>query len=146
MKYYYKIYNNNHEVIDVNNQTYRYQNPPGRIIQVDANPELISSSDQQYFYTTTWLPIDHIIPYVSYIESELISEEEYNELREQLDKGIQPIIEEEPVIEEPQESEEPIEEKHEKVFSLLEVQELLSQMTAHINRLETELSELKNKK
>ena len=86
------------------------------------------------------------IPGVEYIESELISEEEYNELREQLDKGIQPIIEEEPVIEESQETEEPTEEKHEKVFSLLEVQELLSQMTAHINKLEAELSELKNNK
>ena len=143
MNFYYKILKDNC-IIDVNNKVYAYQPKPGRIIEVSNNPQLISLSTGGQFFTSSWLhQLSKQIPGVEYIESELISEEEYNELRAQLDKGIQPIIEEEPVIEEPQETEEPTEEKHEKVFSLLEVQELLSQMTAHINKLEAELNELK---
>ena len=136
---YYKIYKNN-EIIDVNNQFFFTQKPHGIILECDVkHAELICSSDGQNYYQTQWIARPSVYPEVfEEVYSEKISEEEYNELRAKLDEGVQPII----IHEEHQELKE---EPKEKVFSLLEVQSLISQMSEHINKLESELQELRNK-
>lgn len=134
---YYKIYKNN-EVVDVNNRFFLTKLPYGSIYECEVDKaHLIMDSKTETFYRTNWLPQPLVTPHVfEYVQSELISEEEYNELRARLDEGVQPIVIRE-------EYQEPEEEPKEKVFSLSEVKDLISQMTEHINKLESELNDLK---
>lgn len=86
---YYKIYNKDGVIVDVNHLFFRYQPKFSRIINSEVKTaQLISSSDGTEFYTTSWLyPLSYKIPGVTEVKAEIISEEEYNKLYNELQLG-----------------------------------------------------------
>ena len=135
---YYKILKDGMRV-DVNHLFFRGQQKFGRIIS--CNPEhaqLICSSDGTQFYTAKGLRmLEKELPNVFEVEMKIISEEEYNELKAQLEdvKEIMPqIVELEPVPTQKQE----VEKEPEKVMTMTE-------MWAKITKLEKIIEDLKSK-
>ena len=98
---FYKIIKNG-VVIDANNKFYKYQENRKRIIECKQEfAQLISLSDKKEFYRTEWLkPLPDGVSKPE-IEANLISEEEYNKLKEEL--SVNKVV-----MDVPQQIEEPI--------------------------------------
>ena len=90
-------------IIDVNDKFYKYQEKRGRIIKCEPQfAQLISSSDKKDFYHAEWLrPLPEGVSH-SEVEANLISEEEYNTLKQELSVNvvveIRPEIIDEPIV------------------------------------------------
>lgn len=98
---YYKILKNG-MIVDVNHLFFRVQEKHKRIVACDSKyAELIGSSDGNEFYTAYGLRQPKYTPSgVEQVEMHFISEEEYNDLKAQLEdvKEIEPpVVEIEPV-------------------------------------------------
>ncbi len=105
---YYKILKDG-MVIDVNYVFLRWQEKHRILIGCEAaDAQYIQSSDGMEVYRVRWLnPVNSDAPVFPVVEAEEISEEEYLELRKQLDEGLTPVEPEpeppaEPELEEPE--------------------------------------------
>ena len=135
---YYKIVKNN-EVIDVNNKFFRFLKK--RLIPISCTPneaEIVQSSDGQKYYTAKWMKPVPAQLNVELVKVFIISEEEYNSLKEQLQLNeivvIEPVQEEEKeviatteVIEQPKEIQ--------KVVNIRELYEEIRQLKEELKLL-----------
>lgn len=134
---YYKIIENG-TVIDANCIFLKWQKKNNILIGCDASEaNFIQSSDQQKVWKVDWLiPADAKAGEYPSIEAVEITKEEYDELRAQLDAGLNPEVpEEEPEI--PSDTDEPGDEVPSE--SVMSVEE----MRRKITMLETALEEQK---
>lgn len=130
---YYKILKNN-QVIDVNDKFFRYQRKHMNIVHCDENmAELIQSSDGNNFYMTEWTrPLPKGVHY-DWVKAVIISEEEYNSLKEQLELKeaivVEPVVEpiSNEVIEQPREIE--------KVVNIRDLYEEIRQLKEELKSL-----------
>lgn len=143
MNGYYKIYKDG-MIVDVNHLFFRYQPKYGRIVPCQPkDAQLICDSKRTNFYTTNWLHIlDVEVPGVSFIEAEEISKEEYEKLKKELAFG-KPVPEA-PVEEIPAAAIEMVEEQPEKVFSPIEMKEIINSLEKRIEKLENIIQKLSN--
>lgn len=81
---YYKIIDNG-QIIDVNNEFFRFQKTHLNAVRCEPErAEAVRSSDGEVFYTDNWLkPLPKRVS-IKHAEVYLITEEEYNSLKEQL--------------------------------------------------------------
>ena len=133
--FYYKIIKNN-TVVDINNAFFRYTKKHKNIIKCESTyAQLIQSSDGKNFYTTDWLcPIPEGV-HPEYIEAVIITEEEYNSLKEQL--KVEEAI---PIVEEPIETAETEvetvpEQELEKVMSASEMRQRILELEKIVQQL-----------
>ena len=134
--FYYKIIKNN-AVVDVNNTFFRYTKKHKNIVKCDSTyAQLIQSSDEKNFYTAGWLcPLPEGVG-VEKVEAVIISEEEYNYLKEQLNIGEVIINEPEPQVESEQASEAAVEiPSQEQVVSIRDLYEEIRQLKAELAAL-----------
>lgn len=130
---YYKIIKNN-LIIDVNDVFLCYLQKHKKIVKCDLKcAQLIQSSDEKTFYTADWLcPLPKWASHEK-VQAELISEEEYLQLKEQLqlDKTIAvPVLKQED-IEEGEVEELPVEElmsANEMRRKILELENIIKQL------------------
>ena len=136
---FYKIVKNE-KIIDVNNQFFKFLRKHLNLISCSPNTaEVVSSSDGQKFYTAEWLkPLPEGVD-IEMVKVFIISEEEYNSLKEQLavSEVIGPApIENEPVVEEISFTPVVEEKPKEQTISIRDLYE-------EIQRLQAELKELR---
>lgn len=132
---YYKIIKNN-EIIDINNQCFKYQPKHQKIISCqDKYAQLIKFSNGNEFYTAEWLnPLPEGVYYQT-IQAKEITKEEYNSLKEQL--KVEETI---PIIEEPIETAETevetvSEQEPEKVMSASEMRQRILELEKIVQQL-----------
>lgn len=136
---YYKIVKNN-EVIDVNNKFFRFLKK--RLIPISCTPndaQVIQSSDGQKYYTAGWMKPVPTQLNVELVKVFIISEEEYNSLKEQLQ--INEVVITEPVQEEEEvtTTTEIVEQPKEEIQKVVNIRELYEE----IRQLKEELKSLK---
>ena len=133
--FYYKMIKNN-TVVDVNNIFFRYTKKHKNIIKCESTyAQLIQSSDGKNFYTTSWLCPTPEGVHPEYIEAVIISEEEYNSLKEQLSTQEAIIAAPLEVEESVEITEELIEQPIEKVVNIRELYEEIKQLRAELAAL-----------
>lgn len=132
---FYKIIQDN-KVIDVNNKFFRYQKKYFNIISSSPeNAQLIQSSDGKEFYSTGWLkPLPEGIS-KKVVDAYIISEEEYNELNQQLQvsEEVFEVVQEDVALinDEPQIVEQPVEQ----VMNIRELYEKLQLLEKELQSL-----------
>lgn len=134
---YYKIVKNN-EVIDVNNKFFRFLKK--RLIPISCTPndaQVIQSSDGQKYYTADWMKPAPAQLNVELVKVFIISEEEYNSLKEQLQLNEVVIVE--PIQEEVVASSVEILEEPKEIEKIVNIRELYEE----IRQLKEELKSLK---
>ena len=133
---FYKIIKDN-KVIDVNNKFFRFLKKRLIPISCDSNDaEVVISSDGNKYYTADWMKPAPAQLNVELVKVFIISEEEYNSLKEQLELSevivIEPVQEEEvitttEVLEQPREVE--------KVVNIRELYEEIRQLKEELKSL-----------
>ena len=135
---FYKIIKNN-QVIDVNNVFLKGQKKHNLLVNTDIkHVEFLISSDKSTLYTTNWTNQPKLPRDTEFVEAVIISEDEYNDLREKLQLNVTiEIVEEnpEPVIIEPKEI------KPERKLEILTMQSLVKR----VEELEKIVEQLLNK-
>lgn len=82
---FYKIIKNN-QVIDVNNKFLKLQRKHNILVDTDyKHAEFICSSDESTIYTTSWTSEVQNNKNVQYVEAILINQDEYEQLKQQLE-------------------------------------------------------------
>lgn len=133
---FYKIIKDN-KIVDVNNEFFKLQRKHNLLINTDyKHAEFICSSDGVNLYTTSWTSEPAYGNKNSqYVEAVLIDQDEYNQLKEelQLNHVVIQTIEDSPedvVVVEPQKPE-----RHVEVLSLRRLEERVAQLEKIIEQL-----------
>lgn len=132
---FYKIIKEN-TITDVAYGFFKFQTPHYNIVPCEeGEAELLQSSDKQTFYTTDWLKkLPKNIKKEEVIAIR-ISEQEYEELKQQLEKNIIVALEEEPILLVEETHEDPIQEEN-KVLTVIELYNKIALLEKEIKELQ----------
>ena len=134
---FYKIIKDN-KVIDANNKFFKFLKKRLIPISCDSNDaEVVVSSDGNKYYTADWMKPAPAQLNVELVKVFIISEEEYNSLKEQLE--LNEVIVIEPVQTEETTTTEVIEQPKEEIQKVVNIRELYEE----IRQLKEELKSLK---
>lgn len=132
---YYKILKNN-QVIDVNYKFFRYQRKHMNLVHCEEGMgELIQSSDGKNFYMTEWTRPLPVGVHHEWIKAVIISEEEYNSLKEQLELNevVVEVAQEETPVAASESVEQPVE--VEQVVSIRDLYEEIKRLKEELNSI-----------